>query len=772
MNNANLLIVEDESLIAEDIGSSLVQMGYPPPRMAVRGDEAIRMADECRPDLVLMDVVLPGEIDGIETARRIRSRFDVPIIYISAYSEETIMERAKETQPFGYFVKPVSERDLHTTIQMALHRHRLEEALRQSESRYRAIVESQTDLICRFGADYSLSFVNETCCRFLGKDRMELIGGSFLNLALSDERESLADRISSMDRNETATIQVRAVPSSTGEERWLLLSLSRLTDGGDRFVEFQAVGRDITQHVLADKDLARARSFLQSVIDSVSDAIVVIGADYTVSLMNTAARERFMAGESTADALVCCFTINNSNILCPGIELQSTLDNVLKRGEGPLATYHTHTQSDGSEHPTEMLSCPILDESGNIIGAVLVGRDISARQTAEQEQRERAARLFQQQKEQSINTLASGMAHEFNNILTSLMGNTDLLRMRLAHDKEGLELAGVVMKSGERMAHLTRQLLAYARGGKYAPLPVNLSPVISQALDMVLQGENLEELQVTHEVEEELWPVMADLDQMKQALVNVLSNAVEAMNERPAWLGVRAANRYFHENWACSLHHLHQAGAYVQIMISDTGAGIPEDSIERVFDPFFTTKFMGRGLGLAAALGIVQHHGGCIDVRSKAEGGSVFHLYLPKAVIAEETAVPGTRPTKISGDKILVVDDEYNVLDLLNTVFTEDGLEVMTAGGGLEALEIFESNSDDIGIAVVDIQMPDMHGRELYRQMKSIKPDVTVILSSGYDEDTALAGLNIEAGDYFVQKPYRINAILGKVRELRGQGEG
>ncbi len=385
----------------------------------------------------------------------------------------------------------------------------------------------------------------------------------------------------------------------------------------------------------------------------------------------------------------------------------------------------------------------------------------------ERAKRECDEQLFREQKEQSIATLAGGMAHDFNNILMSVMGSAHLLRMKLPSSAKERELAQSIISSSERMADLTRQLLAYAKKGMYESAAVSLNAVVREALTLTHRGKASEN-EVTLNLSEDLWLVRADPGQMKQVLINLFTNAFEAMEQGAGRLAVRTVNVY-RDVWKChALERMHPAGEYVFVAVSDTGHGIPVDIRQRIFEPFFTTKFLGRGLGLAAAAGIIQNHGGCISFESTEGKGTSFYFYLPCAA-AEERKVPEAilqAPKAVQPGTILLVDDEPMILSSIGQMLTEMGHVVLSAGSGKEALGIFMNGMDAIRLAILDVQMPDMDGKELFDELKSHKSDLKVLMSSGFDEQAALSGMGVLRPEGFIQKPYQSAALRKKIAEI------
>ncbi len=499
-----------------------------------------------------------------------------------------------------------------------------------------------------------------------------------------------------------------------------------------------------------------SQGFLHSIIDAVTEPIMVIGLDYKIRLMNRTAKELL-----TEDSY-CYHISHNMDKPCDGIEHPCPLQMILNTKQ-PVTVTHRHRLKNGAESIVEIFASPVFNENGEVIYIIETSRDITERLMVEEEKKKLDERLFLEQKEESIVTLAGGIAHDFNNILMSVMGNAELLKTKLLlHENERI-LTDNIIKSAERMADLTSQLLAYAKSGIYPKKIVSINNLIQEALSLTHKGKSLE-IDVKLDLAEGPLNVLADSRQMNQAFINLFTNSFEAMEKDGGCLTVRTSKEINKSSWKCpSLQHEHPSGDYIYVSISDTGPGIPKNIQKKIFEPFFTTKFLGRGLGLAATTGIIQSHGGCISVDSNIGRGTIFHIYLPCAEDKEKMLQPGK---KIRKDKILIVDDEEQILSLLEDMLTRMGHQVIAVNNGLDALKIFRKDKDTINLAILDIQMPDIDGKRLFMEMKMTDPEMKVLISSGYDEKTALDNMGPYTPEGFIQKPYRIATLKEKIKEI------
>lgn len=511
--------------------------------------------------------------------------------------------------------------------------------------------------------------------------------------------------------------------------------------------------------LMAKKEITDQLIFLQSVIDSVPDPVIVISPDYRIKLMNLATKRS--SGYDTF-----CYRISHHADSPCSDELHPCPLREVLNVKKPVTVIHTHDTEQGKKNIVEVTASPIFDSTGNVVYIIEICRDITDRLRQEAEQKKTEQRVFYQQKEESITTLAGGIAHDFNNILMGVLGNAELLKLKLPLNPEESKPVESIIAGVERMADLTRQMLAYAREGKYQLKNVVLNTAINKAIDLSHKGKAIATKTVLS-LPENLWPVMADENQIIQAFVNLCNNAFEATEERSGTLTINAENLASRPSWICSFHHEHPAGDYVSITVSDTGYGIPSAIADKVFDPFVTTKFMGRGLGLSAVLGIMQNHGGCITFSSEAGKGTTFHILLPRSEEpATASTVKRTTPDPSAQKCILVVDDEPTILELLNTALLRLGYDVITADTGEKAIESFRSLAERVDSVILDLQLPGISGKETFKKLKAIKPGIKIIISTGYDHSMVLSEISPSVPDGIIQKPYKLSVLQETLKEI------
>ena len=400
----------------------------------------------------------------------------------------------------------------------------------------------------------------------------------------------------------------------------------------------------------------------------------------------------------------------------------------------------------------------IRDASGKVVGFRGLARDVTAKMVALKEKEKLQSQLNHAQRMEAVGTLAGGIAHDFNNLLMGIMGNISLLDTKLGKGSPYNEYLRAIEQCVESGATLTRQLLGYARGGKYQVKTIDLNETVKRTADMF--GRTKKEIQIEATFQDDIWPVEADQGQIDQVLVNLYVNAWQAMTTDLS-LRLSTANVTLDDTYTGSFKV--KPGSFVRIKVQDRGKGIDPGIMKRIFEPFFTTKKMGRGtgLGLASAFGIIKNHGGIIDLESQVDHGTTFYVYLPAAsrVIAKTPPPPPLHPPQNGSGTLLVVDDEPYILRSLSNILKDMGYTVLSADSGKAAIDLFEKASNRIDGVLLDMIMPDLNGRQVLTQLRKIRPDIKVILSSGYSLDGLEETDPVATEDGFIQKPYKLEQL-------------
>ena len=436
-------------------------------------------------------------------------------------------------------------------------------------------------------------------------------------------------------------------------------------------------------------------------------------------------------------------------------------------GEVSKADEDPYFKADGSMEWTRWECRPWYEADGSIGGIIVYTEIITDRKNAEEERLKMEQQFLHAQKMESLGILAGGIAHDFNNILTAIVGNANLAKIRLNAESPAIGNILKIEQSATRAADLAKQMLAYSGKGKFVIQTIDLNRLINEMMKM-LEVSLSKKVMLHFGLADQLPLVEVDATQIRQILMNLVINASEAIGETEGIIRISTGSlqcdsTYLHDIW---LMDTLEAGPYVYLEIKDSGCGMGKEVIERLFDPFFTTKFTGRGLGMAAVLGIVRGHKGAITVKSDVGKGTVFKILIPAAHCSGESPVKKKNAPDFYGNgTVLLVDDEEIVRDIGSEMFKELGYNVVTASNGREALDVIKERQD-IDLIILDLTMPHMDGMQCFRELRIIKPHPKVIMSSGYNEEDVTKNLSSEDLVGFIQKPYTMSdlkKILSKV---------
>ena len=390
---------------------------------------------------------------------------------------------------------------------------------------------------------------------------------------------------------------------------------------------------------------------------------------------------------------------------------------------------------------------------------------------AEEERQRLEAQIQHAQKLESLGVLAGGIAHDFNNLLTGILGNADLALMDLAPDSPAYASLTEIKATAQRAADLSRQMLAYSGKGSFVIEPIDLNQVVRE-MGHLMEVSISKKAVLRYELSDDLPAIIGDATQIRQVIMNLITNASDAIGDDEGVISIRSGTEECDHDYlgGCYLNEQLPEGLYVYLEVTDDGCGMDRDTMQRIFDPFFTTKFTGRGLGLASTLGIVRGHHGTVRVKSEPGRGTRFRVLLPASQIRrEELARPKVAPQRWSGaGTVLIVDDEEAVREVAARMLEQAGLTVVTAADGREAVEFYRRHADEIGCVLLDLTMPHMSGEETLQELRRIRSDVRVVVSSGYSEQEVVSRFVDKGISGFVQKPYLVSKLVSEVSGALG----
>lgn len=519
---------------------------------------------------------------------------------------------------------------------------------------------------------------------------------------------------------------------------------------------------EIESHQRSEEALRKSDELYTRLVDTIPDMIVRTDLEGTIVFLNDYTLE--LSGYSREEAI-------GKNILAfvAPEDLDMAIQHTPFAGsrQGPQEV--RLIRKDGRILNIEINGDILRNADGTPFGAVMLCRDITQRKLAEQEKGELQAQLLQAQKMESIGRLAGGVAHDFNNMLSVIIGNAELAMHKIAPTDPLHKTLKDILGAGQRSAGLTRQLLAFARKQAVSPKVLDLNDTVAGMLKM-LQRLIGEDIKLAWMPGKNLWSVKIDPSQVDQILANLTVNARDAMN-KAGKIMIETSNRVCDQAYCSSIPEC-IPGDYVMLAISDDGSGMDKQTLSNIFEPFFTTKHEGHGtgLGLATVYGIVKQNNGFINVYSEPGLGSTFRLYFPRLRSEQPETADGAQQTAPEGgtETILLVEDEETVLNLARDMLENLGYHVLAVKKPDEALRLAAEFEETVDLLLTDVVMPDMNGRELSERIMPLKPGMKCLYMSGYTADVIARQGILEEGIHFIPKPFSLRELAAKVREALG----
>ncbi|MBN1847028.1 MAG: PAS domain S-box protein [Deltaproteobacteria bacterium] len=630
-----------------------------------------------------------------------------------------------------------------------------EEALRQSEERYRNILESIEEGYYEVDPTGHITFFNETICTFHGRSPDELRGLCYQDFIPSDDHQKVFKIFNDVYKTGMpAEIFETRMIRKDGQLRNVEISVSLLCNEKREPIGFRGITRDRTEQKKIEKALKESEEKYRLVVENANEGIYIIQDDM-IKFPNPRMNE--LTGYSMEEL---------KDIPLLDLVHQDDRDKIEQQIR----------QSFKDQAPLNIYSFKMLNKAGSIIWVDLNTipimwegrpatlnflRDITPHKKME-------LQLLQASKMEALGTLAGGVAHNFNNLLMGIQGNASLIQLDVDREHPHYEKLNNITKLVKDGSMLAKQLLGAARGGKYEVRTTDVNRLLEQSV--YLFGRTKKEITIHKDLQVDIWPVEVDSGQIDQVLFNLYINAWHAMSGGGD-LYVQTQNVILNDDYTSPYHVA--PGRFVKISITDTGIGMDESTVGKIFDPFFTTKDMvvGTGLGLASAYGIIQNHKGFITVYSQKGSGTTFNIYLPatEKKVVEERAVQDEILT--GSGTILFVDDEDGVRQIGKAILTRLGYQVLIAKSGEKALEIFQKDKDKIDMIILDMIMPDMSGGETFDQLKKIDPNVKVLLSSGYTLNGEAKAILDRGCKGFIQKPFSLSELSKRVKQIKGENE-
>ena len=644
--------------------------------------------------------------------------------------------------------------------------------LRNAEARYCALVSNSSDLILEFDNAGRLLFLSPNCSALVLRPLDELLGktleeSGILGSLHPEDRRPLFEtfRKGIESRQETTSRFRLCFPDDSWHWFEAVSTPVEQVDGSLRVI---SVCRDVTDVVQARREQQDSESLYRIVTDVSRD--MILETNSAGELIFVSASVKTLLGYSEEELIGTEITLLFDLVHPDDRERIFALFNNQSREPGSTTHFppYRYRHKDGHWIWFSTIGACYKVASGEV-RYLEVTRDITDVVEREEQRLELARQMQEAQRLESLGVMAGGITHDFNNLLTPILGDAQLALLDLPPDSPARPRIEQIRQAAKRAAALTRQMLAYSGQGPVLVEPVAVSRLVEE-MGQLLEGAVSGKAALVFDLSEDLPSVEADVAQLSQVVMNLITNATEAVREGAGRITLRAgvveAEKVDRRFVVGNVEP--KARKYVFFEVIDDGCGMDAETQSKIFDPFFTTKVTGRGLGLAAVLGIVRSHDGMIEIDSELGRGTRFRVLLPAA--KRVAAAPEIQATPVEewrgSGTVLVVDDDEGVRDLLDATLCRAGLTVLLASDGREAVDLFRRHADEIRAVVLDRTMPDIGGEDAFDEIRRIRPDARIMLISGYSEERAAWHFIDKGLDGFMHKPFEPATLLRKIRRM------
>jgi PAS domain S-box-containing protein len=606
-------------------------------------------------------------------------------------------------------------------------REQAEEALRESEEKYRSFIENAPVGMYTISTEGKFTYANKKLLEMTGYKREDWLNKFFHPIVHPDDLDIVVKKMEKRISGQGTTdpYEIRIFKSS-GEIRWVKISSESIYEtsetGEKKLAGMQSFVEDVTEMRDAEESLKQSETKYRELIEKAIDAIYTIDLDGRFLEVNDAfLRETGYVSEEIIG--------NKWTFMLHPDDKPVVLEATEKALRGEPWNYEMRVKKkDGTFSWYSIINRPIIGEGETLIAVHGIARNIDERKKME-------AELQQTQKMEAIGTLAGGIAHDFNNILYSIIGNTEMTMDDLPKGSLARSNMDSVLKAAKRAKELVQQILTFSRQGGLDRKPVRVQSILREVLQL-LRSSLPATIEISQKIDMKCGPILADPSQIHQLIMNLCTNAYHAMREKGGKIEVTLARENVLTADLSSKPNL-KPGPHLKLTVNDSGHGMSREVLERIFDPFFTTKLPGEGMGMGLAVvhGIVKSYGGAILAHSKPGEGSQLDVYLPlseNGSVASEGAISGSAPK--GKERILLIDDELEIVRMVRQMLERVGYQVTTQTSSVGALEAFRMNQEAFDLVITDQTMPDMTGKELAKELISIRPDIPIILCTGFSE--------------------------------------
>jgi PAS domain S-box-containing protein len=784
---SGILIADDDYTIKLELEEMLTNIGYDVVVTAENGAQAVEMAKGMDPDLILMDIVMPGSMDGISAAEKIRQESDVPVIFITGYGDPEYVERAKVVEPFGYVMKPFDEKEIGAAVEIALYKRDMELKLKKAHDRLeqsnrdlkkeiadRKNAEDEVDRARQewewvfqaigqpamvLDSEQKVIHVNKATEKETGKREKDLIGKKCYEVFHNSDSPPNGCPFSESATSAHMVTKKIKMGTSAGSH---LVSCTPMLNQENGIEKVIHITTDITERKFAEKKQEEVLSELVATLEATVDGIIVVGLNAKIGAFSKRFKKIWDIPEAILESKdgtqVFKFILNQ--LRDPSVfskRVQAAFS------DPDLNTFDTLSLKGG--RMLEAYSRPQKSED-KMIGRVWGFRDVT-------EQKRLEILLLQAQKMEVIGTLTGGIAHDYNNLMSIIMGNLSIAMEDAEPGSAQADCLNAANIASRKVRDLTHELMSLSRGGAPVKEMGSLKKLLQSASDVIPSDGSIS---LEESISQDLWLLPHDPLKMGAVFRNVTTNAVEAM-PGGGTLKIRAENLCLaHGDTDPNLPLM--PGDYVHVSIQDPGKGILKEHLDKIFDPYFSTKVMGTqkgmGLGLATSYAIVQKHGGHIAINSSSDGGTTVNIYLPAESQPEEIHRSTTSANQKASPvkRVLVMDDEEMLRKLVRQMLERMGYAVETVKDGAEAIATYKSQKDSgepFDAAILDLTIKGgMGGEQTIRELLKIDPGIKAIVSSGYFDDPVMSDFQKYGFKGAMPKPYGKSALKKTLEKVSG----
>ncbi len=713
-------------------------------------EEELRKGSVCSIDPLILPEDLVEITTSVEEAIRNQTHFEV---------EYRVTHRDGDIHHFWERGRPILGGDgkpqyIDGTIFDITERKQAEEALRESEVRYRSLVENQTDFVCRITPDGTFTFVNTAYCLFLRKTKEELIGQKWHLLPVGDDVTLIQEKLETLSASNPIVVIENRILSGEGNVHWMQFLNTGIFDSSGDLQEIQSVGRDISERKRAEDSALESNEKFRSIVDNIGIGVALISPTMEILELNHQMRV-WTPDINPSVRSICYRTFNNP----PRDEICDYCPTCRTLQDGKVHEGTTVTPIAGGRRNYRIISSPIFNAEGRVTAAIEMVDDITERLSLQ-------SQLQQSRKMEAVGTLAGGIAHDFNNILAIILGYAELASNDVPESNPISGALKEIFKASIRARDMIHQLLTFSRKAEEERSPIDMAPILKESMKM-LRCAIPASVGFTLHISSDVYDVLGDAAQINQIAMNLVTNAADAMFEEGGILEVTLGNILLQKEKVC-LDRVLSPGSYVRLRIKDTGEGIEPEIMDRIFEPYFTTKQVGKGtgMGLSVVHGIVKRNGGGLLVESEPGKGTVFEIYFPALEMkAEEEKEPDG---KIEGgsERILFVDDEESMVNLNRIRLEQLGYQVKSTTKPVEALEWFKADPDQFDVIITDMTMPRMSGDRLAAEVLKIRPHMPVIICTGYSERMCAKKAEILGLRKYIEKPIDLRNLASALRDV------